>query len=171
MSSVCFQWYLCVFQFLSIRDIFTALQIFNSNCDFLLICPHLIQQPFSPAPKSAVIAKSTPQIDNREKAEAKPHKDGKPSKKAHRPLKFDDELPVDKENGVTSSKETAERQKKNTKTKSKLAEKSKHYCYSVDLRSVKNLDIEQPIRCFCRWEEFVIGSILALRLSARKHQG
>ena len=25
-----------------------------------------------------------------------------------------------------------------------------HYCYSIDLRSVKNLDIDHPINCFCR---------------------
>ena len=36
----------------------------------------------------------------------------------------------------------------------KSADKSKHYCYSVDLRSVKNLNIEHTIKCFCRYEIF-----------------
>ena len=52
----------------------------------------------------------------------------------------------------------------------KSADKSKHYCYSVDLRSVKNLNIEHTIKCFCRYENFSFFLVLCiLYLSFSRH--
>ena len=78
----------------------------------------------------------------------KPGSEEKQRKRTNRPLKFDDDISEDSLAHVDASTNT----KKETRftTKAKSSAKSRHYCYSVDLRSVKNLDIEHNIRCYCR---------------------
>ena len=107
----------------------------------------------SPSPKEEGSSKSTPTSSDQHKSDSKPSKEKKVGKKASRPLKFDDDAENNsslQENVEEINKQKAEPRKERFKPKPELAAKSKHYCYSVDLRSVKNLDIENPIRCFCR---------------------
>jgi len=80
----------------------------------------------------------------------------KQRKRTNRLLKFDDDVSEDSLAHVDASTNT----KKETglPTKAKSSVKSRHYCYSVDLRSVKNLEIERNIRCYCRYSYPFFGS-------------
>ena len=93
-------------------------------------------------------------------SEWKQSKDEKPSKRANRPLKFDDVLPDEISTQVDTNEDA--QLKTEQKPSPKSAAIAKHYCYSVDLRSVKNLDTERTIRCFCRWGMLVLFFLLIL---------
>ena len=73
-------------------------------------------------------------------------------KKTKRPLRFADGPSNESPQGEDQTRKS-DRQKPSTKeagAKLKVNEKSNHYCFSIDLRSIKNLDVERPVNCFCR---------------------
>ena len=72
----------------------------------------------------------------------------KQRKRTNRLLKFDDDVSEDSLAHVDAS--TNMKKETGLPTNAKSSVKSRHYCYSVDLRSVKNLEIEHNIRCYCR---------------------
>ena len=99
---------------------------------------------------------STPNSEDQRHSEGRPSKEEKPSKRANRPLKFGDDLSDEMSAQVDRNKDT--KQTIHQKSSPKSSTTAKHYCYSVDLRSLKNLDTERTIRCFCRWGIFVFSS-------------
>eukprot|EP00795_Rhopilema_esculentum_P005989 gene5989-11355_t len=122
----------------------------------------LPEHPLSPPKKDDIKARSTPgkDADYIITENAREQTGDRAGKKTKRPLRFADG-PSNESPQEEDQTRKSDRQRPSTKeagAKLKVNEKSNHYCFSIDLRSIKNLDVERPVNCFCRYTYPFFGS-------------
>eukprot|EP00112_Aurelia_sp_Birch-Aquarium-sp1_P009678 Seg2106.2 transcript_id=Seg2106.2/GoldUCD/mRNA.D3Y31 product="Centrosomal protein of 120 kDa" protein_id=Seg2106.2/GoldUCD/D3Y31 len=120
------------------------------------------EHPFSPQrpkPKSKDTQAKSADQPKKQRPELPKDKDPRVTKHPNRSLQFEDDSPSGspKQDNIDHTKSRTKKEQRRDVVSIEMP-RMNHYCYSIDLRSVNNLEIDHPINCFCRYSYPFFGS-------------